>query len=65
MAFTLQLLGNASLEEIAERCGCSERTARRRLKSARERFTRLVKRDPILKSRLGEHALPKGGLSDG
>lgn len=65
MAFTLQLLGNASLEEIAERCGCSERTARRRLKSARERFSRLVKRDPILKSRLAEHPLPKGGLSDG
>jgi RNA polymerase sigma factor (sigma-70 family) len=65
MAFTLQLLGNASLEEIAARCGCSERTARRRLKAARARFTRLVKRDPVLASRMAEHAAPEGDRSDG
>lgn len=65
MAFTLHLLGNASLEEIAERCGCSERTARRRLKAARDRFTRLAKQDPVLASRVAEHASPKGERRDG
>jgi RNA polymerase sigma factor (sigma-70 family) len=65
MAFTLQLLGNASLEEIARRCACSERTARRRLKAARERFTRLVQRDPVLASRVSEHTVPKEEQSDG
>jgi RNA polymerase sigma factor (sigma-70 family) len=65
MAFTLHLLGNASLEEIAERCGCSERTARRRLKAARDRFGRLAKQDPVLASRLAEHAAPAEEPSDG
>ena len=64
MAFTLQLLGGATLEEIAERCGCSERTARRRLKAARERFSRLVTRDPVLASRLSPQAAAKGESSD-
>ncbi len=52
MPFTLQLLGNASLEEIARLCDCSERTVRRRLKAGRERFLRLVRRDPVLAARL-------------
>lgn len=52
MPFTLQLLGNASLADVAATCGCSERTARRRLKDARERFVRLAGRDPVLASRL-------------
>lgn len=65
MAFTLQLLGNASLEEIAQHCGCSERTARRRIKAARERFTRLVHRDPVLATRVSEQAASKGEHSDG
>ena len=64
MAFTLQLLGNASVEEIAARCDCSERTARRRLKAARDRFVRLVTRDPVLASRLPADTLGKGGSSD-
>jgi RNA polymerase sigma-70 factor (ECF subfamily) len=54
MPFTLQLLGNASAAEIARLCGCSERTLRRRLSAARRRFTRLVKLDPVLASRLAE-----------
>jgi RNA polymerase sigma-70 factor (ECF subfamily) len=58
MPFTLQLLGNASLPEIARLCACSERTVRRRLHGARERFVRLVQRDPALASRLLEPALP-------
>lgn len=52
MPFTLQLLGDASLADVAATCGCSERTARRRLKDARERFVRLASRDPLLASRL-------------
>lgn len=64
MAFTLQLLGNASLADIAERCGCSERTARRRLKAARERFDRLVTRDPVLASRVSAPAAAKEQGSD-
>jgi RNA polymerase sigma factor (sigma-70 family) len=64
MAFTLQLLGNASLEEIAEHCGCSERTARRRLKAARDRFTRLAVRDSVLASRMSAHSSSEGEASD-
>lgn len=58
--FTLQLLEQKSVEEIAELCDSSERTIKRRLKSARERFTRLAENDPLLRSRIsqtpeGEH----------
>jgi DNA-directed RNA polymerase specialized sigma24 family protein len=66
MPFTLELLGNASQEEIARVCACSQRTVRRRLKAARERFIRLVRSDPALASRLGESAGPaKEGASNG
>jgi RNA polymerase sigma factor (sigma-70 family) len=65
MAFTLQLLGNLSLDEIARQCGCSERTARRRIKAARTRFTRLVQQDPILSARLTEKTLPEEWPADG
>jgi RNA polymerase sigma-70 factor, ECF subfamily len=57
MAFTLRLLENANMDEIARLCGCSERTLRRRLKSARARFLRLVERDPALASRLSHGVL--------
>lgn len=50
--FTLQLLDQKSVEEIAELCDSSERTIKRRLKSARERFTRLAESDPLLRSRI-------------
>jgi RNA polymerase sigma-70 factor (ECF subfamily) len=52
MAFTLELFGNVNQTEIARLCGCSERTARRRLKAARERFVSLARRDSALASRL-------------
>jgi RNA polymerase sigma-70 factor (ECF subfamily) len=52
MPFTLKLLGNASVEEIAELCDCSPRTVKRRLTDARARFIRLARRDPALASRL-------------
>jgi RNA polymerase sigma-70 factor, ECF subfamily len=52
MPLTLELLSNASQSEIARLCGCSERTLRRRLQAARERFSVLARRDPALASRL-------------
>ena len=57
MPFTLQLLGNMNLDEIARLCGCSERTVRRRLKAARARFLHLAQRDTALASRLGDRGL--------
>jgi RNA polymerase sigma factor (sigma-70 family) len=54
MPFTLKLLGNASVEEIAEKCGCSPRTVKRRLTDARARFIRLAERDPALANLLGD-----------
>lgn len=53
MPFTLKLLGNASVEEIARLCNCSSRTIKRRLNDARARFIRLAERDPALRGRLG------------
>jgi RNA polymerase sigma factor (sigma-70 family) len=56
MAFTLQFLANAGIQEIAVQCGWSERTTRRRLKAARVRFMRLVQRDPALSHHLARRA---------
>lgn len=56
LPFTLQLLDNASLQEIAKLCACSERTAKRRLQAARERFELLARRDPLLASRISPPA---------
>lgn len=64
MPFTLQLLGDASLAEVAATCGCSERTARRRLKDARERFVRLASRDPLLAARLSEKLAREGDVDE-
>lgn len=64
MPFTLQLLGGASLAEVAATCGCSERTARRRLKDARERFVRLAGRDPLLARRLQATLAGEDGSDD-
>lgn len=52
LAVTLRLIDQASAERIAEVCGFSERTAKRRLASGRERFLRLARRDPLLMARL-------------
>lgn len=52
--FTLQLLESKPVDEIAQVCGSSERTIKRRLKSARTRFTRLAESDPLLRSRLSD-----------
>jgi RNA polymerase sigma-70 factor (ECF subfamily) len=69
MAFTLELFGNASQEEMARLCDCSKRTLRRRLKSARERFLDLARHDAVLSNRLTEiggsrvEPAPAGGSS--
>jgi RNA polymerase sigma factor (sigma-70 family) len=54
MPLTLELFGNEDQAAIARLCGCSERTVRRRLRSARARFLGLAERDPALSSRLGK-----------
>lgn len=59
MPFTLELFGNANQDEIARLCGCSLRTARRRLKAARERFLLHAERDPALSTWLGKTASKK------
>jgi RNA polymerase sigma-70 factor (ECF subfamily) len=58
MPFTLQLLSNASIEEIARLSECSVRTVGRRLTAARARFLRLVKHDPALAARLARGGPP-------
>jgi RNA polymerase sigma-70 factor (ECF subfamily) len=58
--FTLQLLDGLGVDEIAELCGCSTRTVKRRLSAARERFERLASRDPLLKTRIGGEAPSDG-----
>lgn len=52
LPLTLQLLDDASLQQIASVCDCSVRTAKRRLRAARDRFELLARRDPLLASRL-------------
>lgn len=52
LALSLRLFEEASTERVAMVCGCSERTAKRRLKTARERFERMAARDPLLAARL-------------
>jgi RNA polymerase sigma factor (sigma-70 family) len=52
MPLSLELFSDASQPEMARLCGCSERTLRRRLTAARERFALLARRDPALAARL-------------
>lgn len=53
LVLTLRLFEDASDERIAEVCGFSVRTARRRVKAARERFVRMARCDSLLASRIG------------
>lgn len=59
LAVTLQLFEEATAERIAEVCGFSVRTAKRRLSTGRERFLRLARRDPVLAQRLSEGTFPE------
>jgi RNA polymerase sigma-70 factor (ECF subfamily) len=52
LPFTLRLMTNQSIDEIALACGSSLRTTKRRLKAARERFVRLASADSLLAERL-------------
>jgi len=52
LPFSLRLLQQASAEEIGRVCGCSVRTTKRRLRSARARFLKLAAADPLLGPRL-------------
>ena len=63
MPLTLELFSSSTQPEIARLCGCSERTLRRRLLAARERFSLLAQRDPALASRLVDG--PKEARVDG
>src|SRR5690606_33618651 len=49
--FLLYYLEELSLPEVAELCGFSTMTAKRRLQGARVRFQKLVQKEPLLKDR--------------
>lgn len=53
IAFGLRFIDEMPLVEVAEACGCSLATIKRRLQAARQRFRRLAERDPMLAERLG------------
>lgn len=56
IAFILRFIDEQPLAVVAEACGCSLATIKRRLCSARARFGRLAARDPVLAERLAEGA---------
>ena len=56
IAFTLRYVDGQSLESVAELCGCSLATAKRRIKRAEQRFFAIAKRDPALAERLASHS---------
>ncbi len=57
IAVSMRLFEQASTERIAEVCGFSARTAKRRLASGRERFLRLARHDPLLSAHLENYEL--------
>jgi len=48
VAFVLRFVEGCSLEEVAGECGYSLATAKRKIKAARQEFTRRASRDPVL-----------------
>jgi RNA polymerase sigma-70 factor, ECF subfamily len=50
LVLSLKLFETDTIDEIAAVVGCSASTAKRRLKKARERFTRLAECDPLLRN---------------
>lgn len=64
VVLSLRLFHHRTLEEVAASAGCSASTAKRRLRRARERFTRIAERDELL-SRWLERTEPQGSDEDG
>ncbi|MBW2736952.1 MAG: hypothetical protein JRH20_31605 [Deltaproteobacteria bacterium] len=54
LAFSLRYIEGHSLVEVAELCGCSLATAKRRIKRAEEHFAKIARRDPRLSERLAQ-----------
>lgn len=54
LAFSLRYIDGHSLVEVAELCGCSLATAKRRIGRAEERFGKIAQRDPRLGERLAQ-----------
>ena len=54
IAFTLRQIEGMKLTEVAEACGISLATAKRRIKRGEERFRALAARDDLLASRMGD-----------
>ncbi len=52
LAFTLRHVDGQPLQEVAQLCGCSLATIKRRLTRAERRFVALARRDPALRERL-------------
>ena len=58
LAFSLRWLADMELTQVAEHCGCSLATVKRRIKRGHAAFTELAQRDPVLSEQLTE---PEGG----
>jgi RNA polymerase sigma-70 factor (ECF subfamily) len=56
VVLALRLFESGSIDEIARSCGCSTRTAKRRLQQARNRFESIASRDPLLAARIAQGA---------
>jgi RNA polymerase sigma-70 factor (ECF subfamily) len=61
IVFSLHYLDEQKLEQIAESCGCSARTIKRRLQKARKQFIVRARRDPDLAEHLGAGRWGAGG----
>lgn len=52
LVFSLHYMDEQSVPQVAESCGCSTRTIKRRLQKARKHFVARARRDPDLAERL-------------
>lgn len=56
IAFSLRVIDQMTMDEVAEACGISLSTAKRRVDKARKRFNVLASTDPTLRELLGEQS---------
>lgn len=54
VAFALRFIDEMPLEDVAQACGVSLATIKRRLARAEQRFTTIARRDPVLKTWIEE-----------